>query len=650
MPKEFELIDANFGADVNSEIETYLDRTIEAYEKEHTDLHLTRIPRWRKNYLGVPAQDTKNFPWPNASNVIVQVIGSTVDTLAARVLGLLYATHPLWVFQNFNKSTNKEVAEARRRVLEDFMDLVGYEPDQLNLLEIEALWFTDTARLGTAFVKLLIEDVQEVVKVGYDSAAKKKTGEMKTIYEGPRVVNLRHEDVLMDIKAPRPSASRLVVHRRSLSRWDLEDRAMTGAYDQAKVDEILRSPDRPTPREPEKQELQDQGLTPTSYDVNAEWDIYECYLPWWVGKKKYRIIVSYHKRTKTVLRQVFNFLPNNELPILRSKLGYRTDGAYGHGYAELLERYQEEASSMHNQRNDNATMANIRALRISPRVRNLDMNFELYPGALLVGEKDDIEAIQVGDVYPSAFQAESVVMGLVQERAGISPAQSGYGTGGMQKRPAVYSAMGTMAVMQENNSRVGHATSEFRHAHVMLGSLLTAMYAQFGVGDRDKAFGLDAKMLNEALAEIEAGRMRIPIRAATGSLNKEIEKQNDMLMVGLVQRFYTAIGQLIQAASNPVIPQPAMKYFIETAQAHTRLMKRVLKDFGYDQPDEFIPEPPFGQNKGTGGGGEMAPTGPSMAGVVPPPSSGSGGVSAVPGVPGATPGPPTSPEPTVRPI
>src|SRR5262249_26247279 len=156
--------------------------------------------------------------------------------------------------------------------------------------------------------------------------------------------------------------------------------------------------------------------------------------------------------------------------------GYNTDGLYGHGYAELLENYQEELSTTHNQRLDNATVANIRALRVSPRARALDSNMELYPAALLVGEKDEIESIQVGDVYPSTFKNEEMTLGLVARRAGISPAVSGAGTGGMMKgKSQQYSAQGTLAVMQENNSVVGYATSEFRNFHVVLGHSLVRM-------------------------------------------------------------------------------------------------------------------------------------------------------------------------------
>lgn len=640
---KFQMVNVSFGADFDTEVEEYIDQQLKWLIQSHKELHEIKIPKWRKLYMGIPAKATRNFPFPNAANTVVQVIGETTDTMVARVMGLIFATHPLWAFQNYAKaSTNDErrQKEERRRVLEDFMEIVGIEPDELDLQFVEALWFTDAAKLGTAFAKISLEDVTEAVVVGYDEA--KIKGEDTHIRSGPRVTKLRHEDVLADPRVATLDAAPFVAIRRPLTRFDLEDRGFRGTYDKKAVEDILDRPDRSAPREPERQELMDQGIAATARPgVSAEWDIYECYFPFWHQGRKFRFIYSYHEKSKTVMRKVFNFLPKNELPVKRAKLGYRTDGLYGHGYAELLETYQEELSTTHNQRLDNATVANIRALRVSPRARSLDANVELYPSALIVGEKDDIEAIQVGDVYPSTFKNEEMTLGLVARRAGITPAVSGAGTGGMQKRPAVYSAQGTLAVMQENNSVVGFATSEFRHAHVILGSALTSIYGKFGTDGKEVMFGLDGTTLTDALKEFMDNRMRIPIRASTGSLNREVDKQTGHLIAGLMQRHYTAVGQLIQAVSNPMAPPEAKKFFIKVILASEMLHKRILKDFGYEQPDIYVPDAEIAEqpNAGAVQGGQVAPGGASVAGAGAAAAGGGGGVVPFTGMGGPQGGP-----------
>lgn len=642
MQEVFQLVDCDWGEDINAEIEHFVDEQLETLIQGHQDLHLNKLPKWRRLYLGRPAEEVRNTPWMNAANTVVQVVGETVDTMVARVMGLVWATRPLWTFQNYAKAKADEEKmnnEAERRVLEDFMDLVGFEPDELNLHPVEALWYTEAAKLGTAFVKIPLEERTEAVVVGYDDAASKKIrGKERLIYAGPKVVNLRHEDVLCNAGADSLDVCDFVAVRHTLTRMQLEERGFTKKYKAEAVEKILSEPDRCQPIPPKQQELSDQGIsTPARPDTTAEWDIWECYFPHWHNRRKYRIILSFHKRTKTVMRKVFNFLPDNMLPVKRAKLGYRTGGMYGHGYSELLEIYQEELSTTHNQRLDNATVANIRALRVSPRARALDGNCELFPAALLVAEKDEVESIAVGDVYPSTFKNEELTLQLVARRASISPAVSGMGTGGMMKRPQQYSAQGTLAVMQENNSGVGFATSEFRHAHTELGSALVKMYGKFGTFGKEDAFGLDGERLIAALDKFSEGKLRIPIRASTGSLNKEVEKQTGMLMAGLLQRHYTAIGQLIQAISNPMAPPEFKQYAVGVTLAATEFHKRVLKDFDYD-PDLYIPESPIKpqaeqgggqpQNQGAGGQGGMAPGGSPMAGAGPAaPAGGGGGIS-----------------------
>lgn len=625
MPDKLQMVDVSFGKDVEADIECFVEEQLQWLEESHRELHNTKIPRWRKNYLGVPAELSRNFPFPNAANTVVQVIGETTDTMVARVMGLIYATHPLWPFQNFAKEKDMDTRKLReevRQAIEDFMEIVGMEPDELNLQMVEALWFTDAAKLGTAFVKVGLEQNVEAVVVGYDEQGKRAKGDETTIYEGPVVRNIRHEDVFADPSADCLESAALVAVRHKLYRVDLEDRAHREIYDRKAVEGIMYSPDRARPRDPVDQELKDQGISsPARPEATAEWDIYECYFPWWQRGRKYRLIYSYHKKTKTVLRKVFNFLPNNELPVKRARLGYRTNGLYGHGYSELLETYQEELSTTHNQRLDNATVANIRALRVSPRARALDANMELYPSGLLIGEKDEIEAIAVGDVYPSTFKNEEMTLQLVARRAGITPAVSGAGTGGMMKRPQVYSAQGTLAVMQENNSVVGFATSEFRHAHVILGSLLTAMYGKFGTAGREEMFGIDGDKLRQGLEEFASKRMRIPIRSSTASLNREVDKQTGILVAGLMQRHYTAVSQLMQAINNPMIDPGTKAWMINVVQASELLHKRIVKDFGYEQPDIYVPEAKVGDQSG----GKPNPQGPMAPGQLPMGGAGGGG-------------------------
>jgi hypothetical protein len=591
----FELVDVGktFGKDTDIEIENWLHDDLRSKIEGHADLHKSKIPKLRGLYLGKPKSESKAFPFANASNIVIQVIGDRVDTMTARILGFVFATSPLWKYMYPAVTDTPNDSDKKRSVLQEFMDIVGYEPGELDLYRIYGQWCTEHCMLGTSFVKAYIENCVEAVAVGYTDAKKtKRKFDDETIYEGPRVEKLAHEDVLMDAGAQTIEKSRLVAQRRPLKKFDLEERAFTGFYDKEAVAKILEKPDRGGPDTNKVKELAKKGVRTTQSSVNAEWDVYECYFPWLHNGSKFRLIYSYHLSSRTVLRKVFNFIPANQTPIVRAKLGYRNDGAYGYGFAELLEKYQEEVSTTHNNRIDNSTLANTRFFRIGPSAVNIGSQVDIFPSGAITANKDDFEAYQIADVYQSSFQNETMTLELADQRAGIAPAVAGSGSGGMtgKGKGATYSSMGTLAMMQEGNHRTNLATSDFRHAHQKLGSLLTGLYAKFGVGDRGKMFGKDEHYLTEALKEFLSSKCRIPIRSTTASLNREVEKQNDMLMIGLMQRHYTAQAQLMQAINNPMIPPQVKDYLTRVMDGSDRIMKRILKDFGYDQPEEFIPE------------------------------------------------------------
>ena len=652
----FEMVDVDFSPETNEAIEGWLYEKLRSYVDAHANLHKSKIPKWRRLYLGQPQAETKSFPWPNCSNIVIQVIGDRVDTLTARVLGYIFATSPLWHYMYPANTANPQEAERKRSILEDFMDIMGYEPGELDLYRVYGQWFTDGAKLGTSFVGINWKNMVEAVSTGYTTSKqgkKKRNFDEETMYEGPSVDKLSHEDVMMDAAAQTVEASRLVTKKCPLTRYDLQERVFDGFYSKEAVDAIIGNPDRQGPSLNSAKEQRKQGVTPIQSSVNAEWDVYECYFPWFHQGRKFRLIYSYHLSTRTVLRKVFNFLPGNFTPIVRTKLGYRNDGAYGHGFAELLEKYQQEATDIHNNRIDNSTLANCRFWRFSPSAVNLGSQLEIFPSGAITANKDEVEAMQMADVYQSSFQNETMILELADQRSGIAPAVSGSGTGGPTKgKGNPYSSMGTLAMMQEGNHRTNLATSDFRHAHQLVGSRLTAMYAKFGVGGREEIFGKDAKYLLKALAEFAAHHSRIPIRSTSASINKEVEKQNDMLMVGLIQRHYTAQAQLMQAITNPMIPPQAKDYLLKVLGGADRLIYRIMRDFGYDQPKDFIPdatETVMPQQGEQDGGAQPQQIDPRAAALIaarssmgqpPLPSGADQGTAQVPGMGGPPGGPP----------
>jgi hypothetical protein len=117
------------------------------------------------------------------------------------------------------------------------------------------------------------------------------------------------------------------------------------------------------------------------------------------------------------------------------------------------------------------------------------------------------------------------------------------------------------------------------------------MYGKMGTGERAELLGLDTPILREALQDYLEKRIQIPMRAATASANKEVEKQNDMLLKQSMYQHNQQQIQLVQAIEqNQQIADPVKKWMIKIQQSQDQMMKRLLRNFGYDQPDEFVPD------------------------------------------------------------
>lgn len=596
--KDFELVNADFGEDINSEIEKWLYETIRSYKEAFQVLFTQKVPKWRDTYLGKPKDESKSFPWPNASNLVIQVVGQACDDMAARVVQLIWATSPVAYFRYLAKTDDPKRVADKAAILERFIDAMAYEPDELDLYRIECIGFAESGKLGTHFFKVIPERRTEAKVVGYDTKTKRTRLEQYESYNGPRVENLEFEHVLGDPDASTWDKSRLKCHIRTLKKHDLEQRGFEGFYDKDKVESILQKPDRYGPTWEKQRQQVKKGVNQTQSTILAEWDIYECYFWWYITvrsesgkpqKVKAHLVWSYHYESKTTLRQVFNFMPDNSCPIIPTKLDISSKGIHGRGYAEMLDNAQEEVSTQHNQRIDARTMAITGILRSSNP--NLDKNLMVYPFCIIPAAKDELELINpVHDIGDGGISDEELSLRLASERAGVGPAVAGMGAGGPTKK-GQYGSMGTLAVMQDGNTRVNHRVSDFRHTHVKLITLVAKMYGQMGTGNRAQLMGLDEKLLNEALQDVLNKKARPPIRAATASANKEVEKQNDMLLSQLLTGFNKNQVQMAQGIhQNQTIPPKLKEWMFKILESQNNLMRRTFRNFGYDQPTEFVPD------------------------------------------------------------
>lgn len=590
-------VPVKFGGDEDKALDKYVYDNLISLKNSYENLHTNLLPKWRRLVKGKPKEEIRNFPWPNASNVVVQLIGENVDVLKATQLGSIYEILPLFVAGLVGDWDDNEQGDEQRVALESFLNLMGLSKKELDLYRVESRAAHDNAAFGSVLVKLPWVTCTESIITGIDYQTGKSMEDDLVIYDGPRPEKLAYEDWMATPTAATWESAEFKCHRYKLTKSKCEQRVFTGAFDKEAWEKIKDSPDYESISSEEEIKLKEQNIDqPQPSKATATWCFYECWLKYWHGDKLYSILYTMHighgSGTGEGLRMsaFFNFYPKNEEPFEFCRLGYSEDGLVGYGFAEMGEMYQEEVSTGHNQRVDNRTLGNTSVL-LGGRNARIDAGISLFPMAVLPFDKNDVDIVQLGANYPSSVAEEQLTLALAKARFGTDMGGTeGMGSGTIDKK-GNYNSMGTFSIMQAGNRRININVTDFRYMHLNIGQKCVNLYSHFGVGEnRLKYLGSQGPILQKALDNIKSGRIELPIQAATASINKEIEKQTGMLFTQVMQRHYGAIAQILQGATNPVIPEPIKEFLIGSIGGMSYVMGKLLRAFGYDDISRMQPE------------------------------------------------------------
>lgn len=571
------------------DIEGYSKDRIQSLVRGLRGIREEKISKWRKIYYGVPREKTKSFPWQNASNVVIQLVGSYVDQLTAKIVMGSVAMDPIYSAELVGIFDKEQQAEMWRVAVEEWESYRMLEPSQINYLPKAVIWIRNMVRYGFGAIKLIPEKcVEQVVTDGGGFREYVR-------HNGPVAYPIMFEDFLMPSTTIELERSPFVAQRSRFERFEIEAMLHDPSYDRARIREALKSPTRQGPDRNQQQIENETGARmDTGNPVVDQWDVYECYFPYNVGGKKFQLIATCiaddNAENPKWIKSVFNWLPNNSLPYIGARLGSDGERAFGFGFCEMLKDYQEEVTGIHNRRGDASTLANTNLIRIDFG-QQIDTQFSIFPNATIPAAKDAVEVIPLGRTANETIKDEGMSLQLAQDRAGVGPSSSGSGGGTVNKKGS-YSAMGTFATMQEGNTRANLNVTEFRLSHYCFGRLALLYDAHFGVDEKDKkALGKQGQYLEKALEAVKNGSIILPIRAATGSVNKEIEKQNLMLLLNNWRAHVQMVSQLMQQTSNPMAPPEYTDYLLNVILASNVLMTKICRDFNVPDPSSILPEP-----------------------------------------------------------
>lgn len=592
-------------SDLENRMKRYLQDKVRAIRSGLEPIH-NKVVKWRRNFEARPAEEIREFPFHNASNLVVPIIAIHSNTLLARVMSAVVKTQPPWSTRVVAGQQDAALV-GLGPALEEFLGYVAFEPRELDLYRTYHEWAGETIRYGTSILKVpWVVDSEDYLVQGIEGGSNQY--QSRTIYSGPRPEKIPFTDFGIAPTEKTVESADFKYHVIRLKKETLEYRKQKKIYDPQAVADILSHPDRTSPRHVQQQMEQDSGAKTQSGYGWAEWDIYECWFKFWLGAYYVKCIVWYHEKTNTILRAYHSYYPSD--PFIAGRLFYRDDNFHGYGFCEMLEPITQELSELHNGRIDNQTVCNAKFFRVDPDSK-LHEGYRIYPSCMVPAAAGELEVFDMGQPNQIALEAERLTLELGEKLTGVSGPMHGSGSGFNTKR-GVYTAMGTLSILQEGNTRTDLNITDMRYAVTKLGRLLCELYDMGGIGDRKAAFGEKGELVEKALKAMSSGQLIIPVSASTSSVNREVEKQNDIMLSGLMMRHYGQVTQMLQAMADPRISDNQRQYIWDSIQGADLLMKSVLRHFGQDEVDKLVPKalPPSPQGGGQGAPPGALPSGP----------------------------------------
>lgn len=558
----------------------YLLREIRRAESERQPLE-QRWMEYQRMYKAEPEFEFKEFPFLGASNLVITVIATDVDTTFSRLMGLLFAPDNLWS----TRPTRPDMIEFAAR-LQEFLQVV--QERELNAYNAVADFLLDMCKLGTGILK---QRYKRETKQVYEFRETPQG-----VYEAQRKVTLHDHPILEHVSLWDFLIPSLAIDIQS-APWCQERLFLTyGQYLNRVRDGIYTGHDRIAywmANSKGSQILQNlMRLDRFEAGIGDLLDVRECWLDFDIrgAGEPQAIVATIHMPSMTFLRIDWNPFFNQEKPYSYARYMRQEKRFYGIGLAEMQFHYQHEITAMHNQRIDSGTIAN--ATMFKGKKGSVRQDEEVFPGRwFLLDNMDDVQVLNMGSgKYDSTIQNENATLSYSKQRSGVNDYITGAST------PAIgYATLGTnLQQLEQVTQRFDQTLREVRRALAESGTRLVELYQQFNQGGKEYIYlgQEDGEILHQFLQfPIELVRMGvgIDVTATSAALNKDTQIRSNTLIMQMLNQYYQQSIQAMQIALNPQLPPPMREMASLMIGSTTTMMRRILDTQGLQDADMMLP-------------------------------------------------------------
>jgi hypothetical protein len=548
---------------------------------------LDQLVAYQNSYWADAGNEPVTFPFENASKMIVPLDAIAVEAIHSRSMTTMFGlsqfisargVHPDWV----------DAAPAFERYFDQELlhNMQAYKIFDTLILEIEK-YGTGVGKSG--YEKVVKYAIREVGGIEEEFPVIVKDGATLEVVPLGRVLlpftsnSFEDSPWCGEEHSETPYVFRQLIESglfyddvwEKVEAW-VNTLSASNAQNVNRMEEEQASLEDRTPFFPERLNWVELGL---SFNVDGNDK----------GKER-EIFVHYHRESRTLLS-----VRNNWYQDLRR--GYRK-GVYfpvehrwaGIGIIKQTDQFQEEVTQRTRQQLDNATLANVRMIKVS-RLSGIGPGEPIFPGKIWsVDDMTHVDTFQLGEIYPSAYNTVQQAVTFSQQRNGVNETTMGMPTVGTPG-----TASEAMSRVQEGNKKFGYVFKNIKQVANELVIDVACNIHQFGSRNIDFLDNLpNGNMVKMALQMPESyirDGLLIQLTTAGEQENKMIDRQNWLQISQIFQSWVMSRLQLefqIFQATQGQNAQQLMQIITVARDGGMEVMRQILESFDTRNIDRII--------------------------------------------------------------
>lgn len=586
----------HLGEEIEDLLRVFIDTEIEAFYTEREDL-LEDWKSWQTLYWAKPDQKERNFPFKRAANIVIPLAAIAVEAIHARTMNTLFSVEPFWSIRPRNEAwieNAKPVENWLQSEVESSESLDMYEFCNETLLELY--------KLGTAVAK---SGYERLIKKSIRTVGDEEQEYYATVRNSATVDRVPLANFIMRFAELDPQTAPIVGElHHSISWAQMKKYAQNGRMEPEAVEAIrvhwrdarIDNSDAGDGRELQSHIDSLAHAEPLWYST---FDFYELWLSFDVDGDGWdeEIVVDYHKDSGTFLSIRYNWYDDLHRPY-RIANYFNVEGIWpGIGVCKQVEQFQNEITTIHRQRLDNATLANM-GMIVLRKGSGYGPGEPIFPGKMWFVDdpKNDIQSFKLNEIYSSSYVNEQAVMAISDKRVGVNDLILGLPEEGT---PAT--ATSDVARLAESNKRFDLVLKNIKRWLSQVGVDVITNYQVFG--DQQMhwlVLGEDGVYVEQVLRmpSVLVRRGAVVDLTVTDTItNREVEKIQWLQLMQTLDNRYARLFELAQVFQDPqLLLQIGQKAII----AGDEVLRRVLETYTITDTDRYtLTEKQPNENAGT---------------------------------------------------